>query len=424
MDTDGSLATTADQQKKWFVHDGSQIALQFEAAGTGPTALTHRYFWGLGVDQLLADEKVSGTSTGVYWALTDHLGTVRDLIDSTGTIRKHTAYDSFGQVVSEEAFTAAGVSLPAADPAAVDSLFGYTGRAFDDATGLQNNLNRWYDAKLGRWTSEDPIGFGGGDANLYRYVGNGSTEAVDPSGLKDEYTGPSIGAAVPWYTEVWWRFKNRESLVLDPRDPANGGAGDWVIGNLYHRSGLGDVAAAGLRFGYDPFGETCAQANDLGTAIVNLPSLPEIWEATPDYQKQDIVIQTLTGSYLGSVSTTVLRPVHFPTGVGYGMLTPAESVEIQLIAKKHNTVIDVVGSRAAGKGRNVETGFTVGKDIPGCPPTRSDIDFRIDTQHPFVEDLISDLRRVGGGAGRASTKFGTDHRPTYPPFIRFTPGDR
>jgi uncharacterized protein RhaS with RHS repeats len=30
--------------------------------------------------------------------------------------------------------------------------------------------------------SEDPIGFNGGDANLYRYVGNEVTTFVDPSG--------------------------------------------------------------------------------------------------------------------------------------------------------------------------------------------------------------------------------------------------
>ncbi len=54
-------------------------------------------------------------------------------------------------------------------------VFGFTGRMFDIATGLQNNLNRWYDPNVGRWISKDPIGFAAGDANLYRYVGNGAT---------------------------------------------------------------------------------------------------------------------------------------------------------------------------------------------------------------------------------------------------------
>ncbi|REJ70396.1 MAG: RHS repeat-associated core domain-containing protein, partial [Planctomycetota bacterium] len=66
------------------------------------------------------------------------------------------------------------------------------GRAFDDETGLQNNLHRWYDPVTGRWASEDPIGFAAGDANLYRYVGNFSTGATDPEG---EFWG-TIGGAI------------------------------------------------------------------------------------------------------------------------------------------------------------------------------------------------------------------------------------
>jgi RHS repeat-associated protein len=69
------------------------------------------------------------------------------------------------------------------ETAAVDHLFGYTGRAYDEETDLQNNHNRWYDAANGKWLSEDPIGFAAGDANLYRYVGNSATGAIDPDGL-------------------------------------------------------------------------------------------------------------------------------------------------------------------------------------------------------------------------------------------------
>jgi len=119
------------------------------------------------VDQLFADEQAGGE---VLWALTDQLGTVRDLVDSTGTVVNHITYDSFGNVTSET-------------DAAIDELFGYTGKALDESTGLQNNFNRWYDAAVGRWISEDPISFNGGDANLFRYVGNESTGYVDPLGL-------------------------------------------------------------------------------------------------------------------------------------------------------------------------------------------------------------------------------------------------
>lgn len=48
-----------------------------------------------------------------------------------------------------------------------------------------------YDPAVGRWTSEDPIAFEGGDANLYRYVGNAPTNYSDRLGLYQD--GPIMG---------------------------------------------------------------------------------------------------------------------------------------------------------------------------------------------------------------------------------------
>lgn len=42
-----------------------------------------------------------------------------------------------------------------------------------------------YDTAVGRWLSEDPILFEAGDTNLARFVGNGPTNAIDPSGLQE-----------------------------------------------------------------------------------------------------------------------------------------------------------------------------------------------------------------------------------------------
>lgn len=41
-----------------------------------------------------------------------------------------------------------------------------------------------YDPTVGKWITEDPIGFEAGDGNLYRYVGNASTNAIDSDGLE------------------------------------------------------------------------------------------------------------------------------------------------------------------------------------------------------------------------------------------------
>lgn len=147
--------------------------------------LAHRYLWNpAAVDQLLADEQIATPAAAgeVLWALTDHLGSVRDVVGSNGTLRIHKNFDSFGNVLGETHFNSNG-TLVTSGAGYVDTAFGFTGRFFDDETGLQNNLHRWYDASVGRWVSKDPIGFAGGDANLYRYVGNSPGMYVDPNGL-------------------------------------------------------------------------------------------------------------------------------------------------------------------------------------------------------------------------------------------------
>jgi uncharacterized protein RhaS with RHS repeats len=41
-----------------------------------------------------------------------------------------------------------------------------------------------YDPTIGRWTTEDPIGFEAADADLFRYVHNNPTNLTDPTGLQ------------------------------------------------------------------------------------------------------------------------------------------------------------------------------------------------------------------------------------------------
>jgi RHS repeat-associated protein len=196
--------TTTVQQstQEAFVYDGNQIVLQFSkttegAVGTGALSnadLSHRYLCGPAVDQLLSDEQIAPASSGqgynvstpgtVVWPLTDNVGTVRDLAIcdlTTGTtaVVNHLDYNSFGQLLSQ-------TNPATGNTAAVDCLFGFTGRPLDTNTGLQNNGRRWYNASLGRWESPDPDGFTAGDANLYRYVGNSPANATDPTGLYDE----------------------------------------------------------------------------------------------------------------------------------------------------------------------------------------------------------------------------------------------
>ena len=78
----------------------------------------------------------------------------------------------FGKVTSEDHYNASGSGVTSGQTGYIDEAFAFTGRWFDQATGLQNNTNRWYDPSIGRWLSEDPIGFEGDPSNLYRPMGN------------------------------------------------------------------------------------------------------------------------------------------------------------------------------------------------------------------------------------------------------------
>ena len=150
------IRKTVGNNSTIFIPENYQTTVQIDNGTT-----THHYLWTPNQqDKLLADT----TSADVLWSLTDHLGTVRDILGSEDV---HLIYDAFGKLIS------------GSNPL----LFGYTGKAFDSDTNLQNNINRWYDATIGRWLSIDPIGFEGNDTNLYRYTQNKPLSTLDLNGL-------------------------------------------------------------------------------------------------------------------------------------------------------------------------------------------------------------------------------------------------
>jgi len=121
-----------------------------------------------GVGGLLAIVDQSGAASQFT---NDGNGNVSELISApTGNVRAHYEFDAFGNTV----FTSGA--------AALENCYRFSTKYQDDETGWYDYGHRYYAPSVGRWLSRDPIAENGG-LNLYSFVGNRPTSAVDLTGL-------------------------------------------------------------------------------------------------------------------------------------------------------------------------------------------------------------------------------------------------
>lgn len=78
----------------------------------------------------------------------------------------------------------------------VENNLRFPGQYEDGETGFYYNFQRYYDPVRGRYTQVDPIGFAGGDLNLYGYANNRPINLLDYLGLKTTYKLSTIGLQV------------------------------------------------------------------------------------------------------------------------------------------------------------------------------------------------------------------------------------
>ncbi|MFZ5798139.1 MAG: RHS repeat-associated core domain-containing protein, partial [Thermodesulfobacteriota bacterium] len=130
-------------------------------------------------------------SYGIYYYISDHLGTAQLLTDSQGAVVWQGNYTPFGEV---------DVVVNT-----VANYFRFPGQYFDAETGLHYNWHRYYDPTSGRYLSADPIGLDGG-MNLYLYTGANPVNAIDPMGLYSSsdvipaWNNYCSGSKTPWTT--------------------------------------------------------------------------------------------------------------------------------------------------------------------------------------------------------------------------------
>ena len=199
--------------------------LQFNGSGNE----TYRFLNGpgaAGVDAVMGEEAITtqGSAGTTTYALADNLGSVRDIVNTSSVVVDHIVCNSFGNVVYESGTVA--------------HWAGYAGYHPDANTGLDYADHRWYDPAVGRWISEDPLGFRGGDTNVSRYVGNAATIHVDPTGL-------SYASDYWYYAQNIWAGMAAGTAAGAGTGAATGAAGGALAGGV----GAGPGAVGGAILG-------------------------------------------------------------------------------------------------------------------------------------------------------------------------------
>ena len=146
---------------------GEHLEASYDSSGL----LQKRYFRGVIIDELVNGYVHHSSNPNDWTNYTfhhDHINSITALTGHSGAIEETNTYDTFGSPL-----------IVHISGAANDLLF--TGREFDPSTGLYYYRARYYDPDIGRFLSEDPLGFEA-DINFYTYVRNNPVNFNDPSG--------------------------------------------------------------------------------------------------------------------------------------------------------------------------------------------------------------------------------------------------
>jgi RHS repeat-associated protein len=153
-------------------------------------------------DSRMPNVMTKGSET--YYLTYDQVGSLRAVANSIGAVVKRIDYDSFGNILAD---TAPAFTVP----------FGFAGGLHDRDVGLVRFGYRDYDPATGRWAAKDPIGFAGGDVDLYGYVLNDPINFVDPNGeLRIPFTDINIDAGEGYGTDALTYWANKGATTDNP----------------------------------------------------------------------------------------------------------------------------------------------------------------------------------------------------------------
>jgi RHS repeat-associated protein len=140
---------------------------------------TLQYVWSpVYVDAMVLRDQLYSNSTlqERLYVQQDANYNVSGLVSSSGSVVERYVYDPYGTV------TVLSAGWVTQEGSSYDWFYLFQGGRFDGIVGLYNFRDREYNPITANWTILDPSGFAAEDTNLYRFVGDGPTCNVDPSG--------------------------------------------------------------------------------------------------------------------------------------------------------------------------------------------------------------------------------------------------
>jgi RHS repeat-associated protein len=188
-------------------------------------------------------------SQTVSYLHTDILGSVIAETNGSKTVQSRSHYKAFGDTV-----------------AAPQDDVGYTGHKFDADLGLSYMQARYYDPVIGRFYSNDPVGYTAKNPvmsfNRYMYVNNNPYKYTDPNG---EFLNFAIGAIVGGIAEA------ASQAIAGKGFDGGKIAASMVLGGV--TSGLSLVASAGktLSIGSKVFNGSLSATGAAGESMIHDP---------------------------------------------------------------------------------------------------------------------------------------------------------
>ena len=160
-----------------------QTELREKIVNGSVTQVIHNIFG----NDLLGTNTVTSTSSEKNYFLKDHLGSIKVIVDESGSVSEYNDYDPFGLELTGRSNS--------------EERYKFTGKERDTETSYDYFGARYYDSRIGRWLQVDPLAEKYTGWSTYNYTMNNPLKFIDPNGMwTDPIKNPKYRG---WYGNTW-----------------------------------------------------------------------------------------------------------------------------------------------------------------------------------------------------------------------------